>query len=203
MAWLMAKIYDRFMAGTEEACLRAWRSELLEGVHGDVLEIGAGTGANMAYYGDDVDSVVATEPDAHMRAQLEAKLDGVTCVLAPAEALPFEDESFDFVVSTLVLCSVDSLEGALAEIRRVLRPGGELIFLEHVESHREVRRRWQHRIEPVWSRLAGNCHLTRDTAGAIQSAGLEIVDMERESMRKALSILRETVRGRARRPLEQ
>jgi len=105
-------------------------------------------------------------------------------------------ESFDAVVGTLVLCSVPRLEEALAEIRRVLRPRGQFVFLEHVAAENRPRRlRWQHRVEPMWMRLSGGCHLTRRTADAIAAAGFAIADIRRESMRKAWPLVRPTIRG--------
>lgn len=204
MGVVMAAIYDRFMAGSEEACLAAWREELIAEARGRVLEIGAGTGANLPYYRDGVERLVMAEPDRHMRAKLAARSARglrVETSAALADRLPFDDGSFDTVVSTLVLCSVGSLEGSIAEIRRVLAPGGALLFLEHVAAeHRPSRLRWQRRVEPIWRRLAGNCHLTRRTEAAIRGAGFEVETVTRESIRKAMPITRPSVRGVARKP---
>jgi len=203
MPRLMAWIYDPFMRATEEACLRQWRAELLAGLVGDVLELGAGTGANLPFYpapGPPLGRLVLAEPDRHMRARLHQRLhelgraDAEVCD-ADASALPFADGSFDVVVSTLVLCSVPDQARALAEARRVLRPGGRLVFLEHVASDRPDRLAWQRRLEPLWKRVAGNCHLTRDTAAAIRAAGFTVERIERQSARRALPIVRPTVRG--------
>lgn len=209
MPRLMAAIYDRFMARTEEACLAAWRREVLGHARGDVLEVGAGTGANLGKYPDAVASLVLCEPDLHMRAQLEHKIrssdpthpeSNAHVLDASAEALPFEDERFDAVVSTLVLCSVRSPALALAEMHRVLRPGGVLVFLEHVVAEGNPgREAWQRRLEPLWKQVADNCHVTRDTAASIEAAGFEMVDYTRTSMRKALPIVRPCIRGAARR----
>ncbi len=201
MSWLMAKIYDRFMAPTEDACLRQWRSEVVAGASGRVLEIGAGTGANLEFYGERVERLTLVEPDPHMRAQLAGKVrrSGRTDVrISPlvAEALPADDASVDSVVSTLVLCSVDKPEVTLREMYRVLRPGGTLRFLEHVGAHDNPgRRKWQERIEPMWKVAADGCHLTRETADAIRHAGFEMSELTRESMQKAWPILRPTIRG--------
>ena len=133
-----ASTYDRFSKGSEEAGLAEMRRNLIAGARGDVLEIGGGTGANLSYYGADVESVTVTEPEPPMLKRLERKAreqnSQATVLRAPAEDLPFEDASFDTVVSTLVLCGVDDQPRALRELRRVLRPGGRLIFLEHVRS---------------------------------------------------------------------
>lgn len=204
MLRVVANLYDRFMSEVEEAGLSKWRSELLAGLAGEVLEVGAGTGRNIELYPPDVRGLVLTEPDRHMRALLERVVggrDGVTIANAPAEHLPFADERFDAAVSTLVLCSVRDPAAALSELYRVLRPGGKLVFIEHVAARDRPRRLlWQRRLEPFWRRLAGNCHLTRDTEQEIVSGGFEIVEIERQSMRKALAIIRPTVRGIARRP---
>jgi len=227
---IFAAIYDPFMRKSERACLAAWRAELLGDAAGEVLEIGAGTGANLPYYGERVTRLVLAEPDRHMRARLEARahtrpienrwqandsrvggaaphpvgIVGKPTILevpaAPAADLPFADASFDAVVSTLVLCSVPDVPAALAEIRRVLRPGGTLFFLEHVAADEQPDRlAWQRRIEPFWVHVSGNCHLTRRTADAIRAAGFDIEQETRESMRKALPFVRPSVRGIARR----
>lgn len=206
-SWCMARTYDRMMRPTEEACLAAWRSELLAGLTGNVLELGAGTGLNLRYYPASVARLVVTEPDPNMRRQLEQRSSGGEgpgeVVVRPdaADALDAPSASFDAVVATLVLCSVPDPTRALAEIRRVLKPGGVYVFLEHVAAHDHPERlRWQQRIEPFWKRFAGNCHLTRPTAEHIEAAGFSFDRLERTSMRKAMPIVRPTVRGIARAP---
>lgn len=196
----MAAIYDWFMRDLEEACGRAWRAELLADVRGDVLEVGAGTGRNLEHY-DGLSRLVLAEPDPHMRRKLEAALADARSrpvaeiVAWPAESLDAPDASFDAVVVTLVLCSVRDPARALAEIRRVLRPGGRLVFLEHVASPDPARRAWQRRLEPAWKLVAGNCHLCRETERAIEDAGFAVDRITRESARKALPIVRPTIRG--------
>ena len=188
------------MSKTEEACLKGWRQELLKNVSGDVLEIGAGTGANIKFYPADVNLILA-EPDKNMRKQIEFKisknkLKDISVSASSAEQIEAKDESFDFVISSLVCCSVTNLELALLEINRVLKPGGSLAFLEHVGAKvGSKRRRWQNLINPFWRKLAGNCHLNRETESAILSAGFTINEIKRESMRKAISIVRPTIRG--------
>ncbi len=202
MPWLMASVYDRVMAGTEGACLQAWRTQLFAEMHGRVLEVGAGTGASIPCYPAAVTELVLAEPDAHMRSRLQPRLDARCSVIGdPIETLGVADESFDAVVSSLVLCSVASASVALGELFRVLRPGGQLVFIEHVAACDDPKRlRWQQRIEPAWKRVAGNCHLTRDTERSIREAGFEIELLERGSLRKAMPLVRPSIRGRARKP---
>lgn len=205
MSRALAFIYDRFMQKSERACLAAWRAELLADLDGDVLEVGAGTGANLRHYPPAVARLVLAEPEPHMRARLARRVAdagrAVEISEARADALPMPDGSFDAVVCTLVLCSVDDPARALAEIRRVLRPGGRLVFLEHVAADDRPRRlAWQRRLEPLWRRVAGNCHLTRRTDALIRAAGFTVADARRQSVRKALPIMRPSVRGVATKP---
>ena len=206
MSRIFAAIYDPFMRKTEQAGLAAWRAELLAGATGEVLEIGAGTGANIPHYPARVTRLVLTEPDPHMGARLRRSVTAhegarAQVQVAAADALPFDRGSFDVVVSTLVLCSVRDAARALDEVRRVLRPGGTLLYLEHVAADdRPDRLAWQRRLEPLWSRVSGNCHLTRRTGEAIRDAGFEVEREVRASLRKALPIVRPCVRGVARRP---
>jgi ubiquinone/menaquinone biosynthesis C-methylase UbiE len=206
MSILTAFFYDRFMAKTEEACLGEWRHGLLRQVSGEVLEVGAGTGASIKFYSDNVTRLVLTEPDKHMRRLLKEKVNNhnpanVAVSSGAAEQIEAADESFDYVVASLVCCSVKDLSVCLGEIRRVLRPGGSLVFLEHVAAADGSRiRRWQNRFSPIWKTFMGNCHLNRETEQAIVAEGFEIIQIERESMRKAPSIVRPTIRGIAQKP---
>lgn len=206
MGRLLAAVYDRLTQASEAACLQQWRAELLRDLAGQVLEVGAGTGLNVPYYPPAVSRLVLSEPDPHMRRKLlqkarAAKRDQAEVLDASLDDLPLPDDAFDAVVGTLVLCSVPRLDRALAEIHRVLRPGGRFVFLEHVAAEGRPRRlKWQQRLEPFWKRLSGNCHLTRRTADAIVAAGLAIADIRRESMRKAWPLVRPTIRGFAVKP---
>src|SRR5688500_4121133 len=196
MSWLMAAVYDRFMKVSEEACLGRWRADLLRDLSGEVLEVGAGTGSTLGLYPKAVTRLVMAEPDPHMRRKLLEKRGTIEVSDAPAEKLPFDQASFDAVVCSLVLCSVRDQAAALAEIARVLRPGGRLLFLEPVAADGKPERlKWQGRIEPVWKHLMGNCHLPRRTEAAIAAAGLDIETIQRESIRKALPIVRPSIRG--------
>jgi ubiquinone/menaquinone biosynthesis C-methylase UbiE len=201
MGRLIAALYDRLTEASEVACLQQWREQLLRDVTGQVLEVGAGTGLNVPFYPPTLTRLILSEPDPHMRRKLSEKvraqnLDRVEVLDASLDDLPWPAEAFDAVVGTLVLCSVPRLDRALAEIHRVLTPRGRFVFLEHVAADNRPRRlRWQHRVEPLWKRISGGCHLTRRTADAIVAAGFEIADIRRESMRKAWPLVRPTIRG--------
>jgi ubiquinone/menaquinone biosynthesis C-methylase UbiE len=173
---LFARVYSRFAPREDERGQAENRTELLAGLSGRVVEVGAGTGLNFARYPDTVTEVVAVEPEPYLRAKAEeaageAKVP-VRVVDGLADALPLADASVDAGVVSLVLCSVPDQAAALAELRRVIRPGGELRFYEHVVSNRGSRRRFQRAMDAtVWPRIAGGCHMTRDTRAAIDAAG--------------------------------
>lgn len=197
-------VYDRALQASEEACGRAWRAELLGGLSGTVVEVGAGTGLNLEHYGEGVERLVLTEPDRHMRARLARRVaqsplrDHVELLDAVADELPLGDDEVDAVVCTLVLCSVPDPAAALAEFRRVLRPGGTLAYLEHVLTPEKPRRaRWQRRLTPIWHRVADGCHLDRTTEQTLAAAGFDTPDLRRESMRKAVPVVRTMIRGHA------
>jgi ubiquinone/menaquinone biosynthesis C-methylase UbiE len=201
MSFLRAFFYDSLLAKSEEACLMEWRSELVKHVHGNVLEIGAGTGANILFYPKNGIELTLSEPDKHMRTQLEEKvknegLDHVTISSHTIEENHRPDATFDCVVSTLVCCSVPNLASAFSEIKRILKPDGYFIFLEHVGAKKGTRRRqWQNRLTPLWCKISGNCHLNRETEIAFKNAGFTFKEIKRESMRKATPLVRPTIRG--------
>jgi ubiquinone/menaquinone biosynthesis C-methylase UbiE len=196
---IFAALYDPVGASAERRWMGGRRRRLLAGARGAVLEIGGGTGANLAHYRD-VDRVTIAEPDPFMRNKIGPKLVDarvpVEVASAGAEALPFPDGSFDTVVSTLVLCTVPDQEAALDEVRRVLRPGGRLLFIEHVRATGSAAR-WQDRLEPLWRRLLGGCHPNRDTVAAIEEAGFEIETFESFYPPDPLSVLTPHVQGSA------
>ena len=175
-----AAAYDRMTGPLERAVLSERRARLLTAVSGQVLDIGAGTGANIPHF-QQASRVIAAEPDPAMRRRLTAKVATarvpVEVTSDTAESLRHADASFDAVVFTLVLCSVNSPDRALVEARRVLRPSGRLIALEHVRGSGSLSR-WQDRLTPIWSRLNAGCHLNRDVAAAIERAGFTIEKAE-------------------------
>ena len=162
---LNALIYDPFLWLGERRGMRERRRDLLADARGRVLEIGAGTGLNLPHYPPTVDELVLTEPDAGMAARLDtadATVDA-RVVAASAEELPFEDASFDAVVSMMVLCTVPDADAALAEVRRVLRPGGRLLFIEHVRADSPRLAGWQDRLAKPWEAFASGCRCDRRT----------------------------------------
>jgi ubiquinone/menaquinone biosynthesis C-methylase UbiE len=196
---LFAAGYDRIMAGTEKATLRGHRSALLSQASGRVLEIGGGTGANLPFYADTVESLTVAEPEGPMMSRLKRRLaersSTAQAVAAPAESLPFEDASFDCVVSTLVLCTVSDQPRALGELRRVLRDGGRLLFIEHVRSAEPGLARWQDRLNPLQRRVGHGCNCNRRTVQAIGAAGFSVTQVEHDVLRKAPPIVRPLVVG--------
>jgi ubiquinone/menaquinone biosynthesis C-methylase UbiE len=194
-------LYDRAMQATEEAGLHRLRRELLAEAEGRTLEIGAGTGANLDLYPAETEDLVLTEPDEHMLKKLQAKVTGegrrARVVQAPAESLPFEDASFDTAVVTLALCTVPDPAAALSETARVLRPGGKLLFLEHVRSEEPGLARWQDRLERPWRFLADGCHCNRDTVHAVESARFKLERVEQGQLPKAAPLIKPLAWGSA------
>ncbi len=203
-SWLMAQCYDLAMRRTERLCLQQWRRELLAAASGSTLEIGAGTGCNLPYYPPQGQQLTLCEPDDWMRRQLQKKLARLSThrdIIINnwrAEQLDLPDQSLDAVVSTLVLCSVQDQQQSLKEIARVLRPGGQLLFIEHVRSDKKSTARWQRRIEPIWRCACGNCHLTRSTVQNFEDSGLQLETLHDAEMSPAPAIVRRTLWGRAR-----
>jgi ubiquinone/menaquinone biosynthesis C-methylase UbiE len=193
--------YDRVMAGAEKAVLQGHRETLLARVSGRVIEIGGGTGANLPFYGHAVEELVITEPEEPMARRLKPKLGQYRLpayvVQAPAENLPFEDHGFDFAVSTLVLCTVNDPDRALEEIHRVLKPGGQLLFLEHVRADDPRLARWQDRLHGLQLRVGHGCNCNRRTLENIETAGFSVADVQHDQLRKAPPIVRPLIIGTA------
>ncbi len=181
---VFARLYSRLAVAADRAGASEHRDEMLEGLSGRVVEVGAGTGANFAHYPVEVTEVLAVEPEPYMRDRATgaaASLDGPAVTVVPGvdRDLPVPTGWADAVVASLVLCSVDDLEVALDEMHRVVRPGGELRFYEHVRSSDPRAARWQDRLDVVWPRLFGGCHTSRDTAAVIAASGWSI-DRQRD-----------------------
>jgi ubiquinone/menaquinone biosynthesis C-methylase UbiE len=202
---VFAALYDRALKATEEGGLRAMRTELLADASGRVLELGAGTGVNLELYPEAVTELVLVEPGPHMAKQLRQRVGAspraAQVIEAPAERLPYGDGEFDTVVATLVLCTIPDQEAALAEAARVLRPGGRLLFIEHVRSEDPGSAAWQDRLEGTWRFLADGCHCNRDTLAGLQDSPLRVESVERGQLPKALPLMRPLIRGTAVRPI--
>jgi SAM-dependent methyltransferase len=217
---LFARYYDRALKETEENGLGAMRAALLGDAGGRVIEIGAGTGANLDLYGEGVEDLTLIEPDPHMGAKLrerlarrgaEASADGIAAttdidavrpvparlVAAPAEALPFKDDTFDTAVATLVLCTVPDPTAAIAELSRVLKSGGKLLFIEHVRSEDPSSARWQDRLEKPWRFMADGCYCNRDTEASLRASSFQVSGIEHTKMPKAMPIVRPLIHGTA------
>ena len=192
-----AAIYDPFLAAGERQGMAARRAALLSRARGEVLEVGAGTGLNVGHYPDAVTRLVLTEPVAPMARRLRARAvqrPGTEVVRAPAEDLPVPSRSVDTVVSTMVLCTVGDVDAALAEVVRVLRPGGTMLFTEHVHAAGTRLGRWQHRRAGPWAAVAAGCRCDRDLLGSI-AAHLEVLEVAGGEWRGMPALVRPLVTG--------
>ena len=190
-------IYDLLASRAERGGIGERRTRLLGELEGDIVEIGSGTGASLPHYSR-ARRVVAVEPDESMAKRLPARIEEATVpvevVSARAQELPFPDESFDAAVAAFVLCSVEDPQAVLAEARRVLRPGGKLVLLEHVRGEGRVAR-WQDRLTPLHKRMAGNCHLNRDTRATVGAAGFDVGRVERTELPGTHVLVRPGIQG--------
>jgi ubiquinone/menaquinone biosynthesis C-methylase UbiE len=204
---IFARFYAWMSQGAEHRFgIAEHRDELLAGLSGRLVEIGAGNGLNFGHYPDTVEEVTAVEPEPYLRKlALAAASESpvrVRVTEGAAERLEFGDASFDAGVCSLVLCSVGNPARALAELFRVIKPGGELRFYEHVLAQEPRRARWQRRVDVIWPFFAGGCHTARRTTVQIERAGFEIAEMRRFEVGPSnlLNPVAPHVLGRARRP---
>jgi SAM-dependent methyltransferase len=221
---LFASFYDRALKASEENGLGEMRRALLAEARGRVVEIGAGTGVNLDLYGPGIEDLTLVEPDPHMGANLRGRLaeregraaptaaarsasDPPTpnrfgppptrLVAAPAEAIPFPDDTFDTAVATLVLCTVPDPVAAIAELARVLKSGGKLLFIEHVRADDPRSARWQDRLEKPWRFMADGCYCNRDTEATLGASAFRIESVDHGALPKATPIVRPLIRGSA------
>lgn len=202
-AWgrVFALVYDTAFILAERRGLRDVRKDLVGQSKGRVVELGAGTGLNLEHYSVNVSELLLTEPDPHMAAKLRKRAGSLELdarvVEAPAEELPFEDASIDTVVSTLVLCTVQNPHRALAEVARVLRPGGSLLFAEHVRSASPRAAWWQDKLKTPWSWYTCGCQCNRDTISALQAASFQVGHVGQDRLRWISPVVRPLVVGSA------
>jgi ubiquinone/menaquinone biosynthesis C-methylase UbiE len=196
--WILPRLIDLAMRNEE---VKRYRGKVIPTASGEVLEIGAGSGLNLAFYGSQVLRLHALEPSEALLRMASRKLPGasfpVELLRGSAEQIPLADGAIDTVVTTWTLCSIPDVAKALREARRVLKPGGSLLFVEHGHAPDASVAAWQRRIEPLWKPLAGGCHLTRRIDELIGAAGFEIIELENEYL-KGPRPLTYTYCGRAR-----
>ena len=197
--WVLPRLIDLTMKNREAT---RHRQGLLPAARGRVLEIGIGSGLNLPFYGAEVERVVGVDPSEELLALTRGRLRDapfeVELLARTAEALPFEAGRFDSAVTTWTLCSVPDAMSALAELRRVLKPGGQLIFVEHGRAEAPGVAAWQDRLNGLWGRLAGGCNINRPIAAMIRDAGFRIEDLETGHLVKGPKLLTYHYRGRAR-----
>ena len=165
--------------------LAAYRQRIVPAAQGRVLEIGIGSGLNLPFYGAGVETVIGLDPSSPLltMAQTRAKAAPVSMLQGTAEAIPLETASVDTVVTTWTLCSIPNVAAALADMRRVLKPGGALLFVEHGKAPDTAVARWQNRLTPLWKPIAGGCHLNRKIDTLIREAGFVVKDLRTGYMR--------------------
>ena len=183
MIWRMGFYQERIIPYLVQRSMRqetlvAYRERVVSGAVGRILEIGIGSGVNLRYYGNQAKHVIGLDPSAKLLA-IAAEADkrtglSVELVKGSAEVIPIEDKTMDTVLTTWTLCSISDVNRALSEMRRVLKPNGRLLFVEHGLSPDDKVRRWQNRLNPVWKRVAGGCNLNRAIAQLIEVAGFRL-----------------------------
>lgn len=199
---LFAAGYEHWTRAAERAGLRAHRERMLAGLSGHVLEIGPGPGLNFPYYPDAVTELTLAEPEDPMADKLDDRFARSgrrgRVLRAPAEDLSLPDGAVDHVVATFVLCTVDDPERALSEVRRVLKPAGSFVFMEHVRAQDDRLAAWQDRAAPLWRRFAHGCRCNRPTPDTIDAfPGLELTELSRDSMPRAVPVIRPLAIGTA------
>lgn len=196
------RIFPWIMARSDGDEIRAERCVAVSDATGKALEIGVGTGANFTHYPSTVTAVTTVEPSRGMNARARRARDQasvpVRLVAGDGQSLPFASKSFDTVLALFVLCTIPDPDKTLSEARRVLKPGGRLLFMEHVSAPEPRLRSWQRRLEPLWKRVGCGCHLTRDTESKIVNAGFEVTAVDRYWFPKAPRIVGWVIRGSAR-----
>jgi ubiquinone/menaquinone biosynthesis C-methylase UbiE len=196
---IFAAGYDTFVGSMERNFMGDVRKRMLADASGRVVEIGSGTGVNLQHYPRTIEELVCTEPEEPMAKRLRKKAEQsdlpVRVVHAPGEKLPFEDDSFDTAVATLVLCTVDDPARSVDELARVLRPGGRLIFIEHVRAPEPGLAKWQDRLHPLWVRFGHGCHCNRPTLDTIDASAFRVETHERGSIPKSPPVVRPFVTG--------
>ncbi|WP_158852076.1 class I SAM-dependent methyltransferase [Saccharothrix deserti] len=202
--YVFAGMYDKFLAKVEGYGLSEKRAEMLKPAYGRTIELGTGTGLNLPHYPDTVDELILTEPYPHMVAKLEEKTRNdprrIQLVVAGAEKLPYPDGYFDTVAAAMILCTVPDPQPALKEIQRVLKPGGQYLFLEHVRNPDPKVARKQDIIQKGWYWFGNECHCNRPTVQTLMSSELEIADLQETKMPGAWEFIEAMVIGRAVRP---
>lgn len=162
--------------------LRPYRERVISHAMGRVLEVGLGSGLNLPFYGSRVQEILGLEPSARLAAMAQRAVGQskapVTFVASSAETIPIENETIDTIVTTWTLCSIPDAARALAEMRRVLKPTGQLLFVEHGLAPEDTVRKWQHRLTPIWKKIGGGCHLDRPIGKLIEDAGFRMRELQ-------------------------
>ncbi|MBA2505473.1 MAG: class I SAM-dependent methyltransferase [Thermoleophilaceae bacterium] len=194
--------YDYVLGRSERAGLADIRRDLLSQATGRTVELGAGTGLNLEHYPQAVTELVLTEPDRHMARQARAKAGSRAEVIeAPGEDLPFEDASADTIVFTMILCTAPDPDAVLREAHRVLKPGGRVLFFEHVRSEDPRLARWQDRLRGPWELFGNGCRCNQATAEFFESSPLQVESIERGRIPRAMPLVRPLLRGTASKPV--
>lgn len=198
---LSALLYDPAFWIGERAGMADRRRSIVSQAQGKTLEIGAGTGLNFDYYTADADPLVLSEPEENMANQLRKRVEAsgrnAEIIRAPGEMLPFENDSFDTVVGTLVLCTVENPAASIAEIKRVLKPGGKYLLIEHVRADSERLARWQDRMNKPWGVIADGCNCNRETAQLLTDGGFDLTDVADDRWKRVPPLVKPLIVGTA------